>query len=138
MPKNKLTLKIIFFLASTDVLETFINFCFKKSALAGAGFSVNSVIGLILFIKAVALSIYLWLGFLGVILLFAVWSTILSRIDLSIAVPVASLSYILVPISSIIFLGEKVPPLRWIGILIILSGVILVSLTANKKEDIPL
>jgi len=136
MPKNKLTLKIILILASTDILETFIHFCFKKSALYGAGISIGFPDGLFLFMKAMALSPYLWFGLLGALLVFAFWSTILSKIDLSIAVPIASLSYILVPLSSIIFFHEKIPPLRWLGILIILSGVILVSLSANKK-DIP-
>jgi drug/metabolite transporter (DMT)-like permease len=64
---------------------------------------------------------------------FVIWSTILSKIDLSVAVPVASFSYILVPLASIIFLGEKVALLRWIGIIFILSGVILVSLTSKEN-----
>jgi uncharacterized membrane protein len=50
-----------------------------------------------------------------------------------VAVPVASFSYILVPLCSIIFLKETMNVLRWVGILFILSGVIVTSLTSKEK-----
>jgi undecaprenyl phosphate-alpha-L-ara4N flippase subunit ArnE len=67
-------------------------------------------------------------------LTFIIWSTILSKIDLSVAVPIASFSYILVPLVSIIFLHEKISALRWLGIFFILAGVIFVSLSSREKE----
>jgi undecaprenyl phosphate-alpha-L-ara4N flippase subunit ArnE len=65
---------------------------------------------------------------------FIIWSTILSRIDLSAAVPIASFSYILVPLVSIVFLHEKISNLRWLGIFFIILGVIFVSLSSQEKE----
>ena len=136
MLKNKLTLKIILFLLSTDMLETFTHFCFKKSALPQSATLITSPADVIIFVKAVASSGFLWLGLLSVILTFIIWSTILSRIDLSIAVPVASLSYILIPLVSIIFLNEKIVLLRWVGIFFILAGVIFVSMSAEKEQTV--
>jgi undecaprenyl phosphate-alpha-L-ara4N flippase subunit ArnE len=68
---------------------------------------------------------------------FIIWSTILSKIDLSVAVPVCSFSYVTIPLVSIIFLHEKISLLRWSGIFFILVGVIFVSLSSKEKETNP-
>jgi uncharacterized membrane protein len=51
-----------------------------------------------------------------------------------VAVPVASFSYIIIPLVSIIFLGESVPTTRWLGIGVILIGVTLVSISSHNQE----
>jgi len=131
--KKKLTFIILLFLIFSDFLETFVNFCFKKSAQNADTLEISSFSGFIIFIKAVFLSPYLWVALLTVFLIFIIWSTILSKIDLSVAVPIASFSYILVPIASIIFLHEKIGLLRWAGIFFILMGVIFVSLSTKEE-----
>jgi undecaprenyl phosphate-alpha-L-ara4N flippase subunit ArnE len=134
MPKNRVTLKILLFLISTDILETFVQFCFKKTAIPESNLLIKNFGDLLVFIKSAAGNGYLWLGILSVGLTFIIWSTILSKIDLSIAVPIASSSYILVPLTSIIFLHEEVTFLDWSGILCILIGVIIVSKSTRKEE----
>ncbi|MDD4954808.1 MAG: EamA family transporter, partial [Candidatus Omnitrophica bacterium] len=69
------------------------------------------------------------------ILIFVIWSTILSKIDLSVAVPVASFSYILVPLTSIVFLHEKINGVRWLGIIFILMGIIFTSLSSKERIE---
>lgn len=133
MRKNGLTLKIIAFLAFSDILETFTQFCFKKSAVSQSAFEITSLSDAFSFIRTILPSHFLWLGLLSVILTFIIWSTILSKIDLSVAVPIASLSYILVPLVSLTFLGEKITALRWTGILFILIGVMFVSMSTGKE-----
>jgi drug/metabolite transporter (DMT)-like permease len=133
MFKKRLTLKILLFLILSDILETFIQFCFKKSTLPVTGFSVTTPAEVFNFIKTVAASPFLWIGICAVLAIFVIWSTILSKIDLSVAVPVASFSYILVPLCSIIFLKETINPLRWMGIVFILCGIILTSLSSKEK-----
>jgi drug/metabolite transporter (DMT)-like permease len=135
MSKKRITLTILLFLIFSDILETFTQFCFKKSALTGSVIDIVNFSQIAAFIHSAIASPFLWIGLLSVILTFAIWSTILSKIDLSVAVPVASFSYILVPLTSIIFLHEKVALLRWVGILFILAGVILVSLTSEEKKE---
>ena len=135
MYKNKLTLKILFFLISTDILETFTQYCFKKSAIPQSDVFISNFSDLLIFIKPIVGSGFLWIGFLSTLLAFVIWSSILSKIDLSVAVPIASSSYILVPLVSIFFLGEEMAWLDWAGIFFILTGVIIVS-SSTKKEKI--
>ena len=136
MPKHKLTVKIFLFLILSDALETFHQFCFKKSALSESDPNMKGVYDILIFFKVVFSSPFFWIGLLSLILMFIIWSTILTKIDLSIAVPVASFSYILVALVSIIFLYEKVTLLRWFGIFLILVGVIFVSVSSHEKESV--
>lgn len=129
---NHLTLKIILLLVFTDMLETFTQFCFKKAALTGTEILVPSLPQAITFVQAMLSSGFLWMGALSVMLIFVIWSTILSRIDLSVAVPIASFSYILVPLVSIFYFHERIDILRWLGIISILTGVIMVTKSAEK------
>jgi len=55
------------------------------------------------------------------------WLAVLSRVALSYAYPMLSLSYVLVVAASAVLLHEHVSPLRIIGVLIICVGVIVVS-----------
>jgi drug/metabolite transporter (DMT)-like permease len=134
MFKKKLTLKILSVLIFSDLLETFTQFCFKKSTFSQSEFYITGLLDSVVFLKGVFSSPFLWVGLLSVALTFIIWSTILSKIDLSVAVPIASFSYILVPLVSIIFLHEKISALRWLGIFFILAGVIFVSLSSREKE----
>jgi len=136
MHKGKITLKIILLLIFTDILETLIQFCFKKSALTASTLQITHPADILIFAKTVIFSGFLWLGVLTVTVVFILWSTILSKIDLSVAVPVCSFSYILVPLVSIIFFNEKITLLRWLGIFLILTGVIFVSMSARKYEGV--
>lgn len=132
MLKKRLTLIIFLSLVFSDFLETFTQFCFKKTALSADLFALKNLSGLPAFFHGAFFSGFLWLGFLSVALTFIIWSSILSRLDLSVAVPVASFSYILVPLASIILLNEKISILRWEGIFFILMGVIFVSLSTKE------
>ena len=134
MFKNRLTVKVLFFLVLTDFMETFTHLCFKKSVFAETGFTINKAADIFIFLQSVFLSPFLWLGILSVMLTFILWSSLLSKIDLSVAVPVCSFSYILIPLASIIFLHEKVSLSRWSGVLFILLGVVFVSLSTSEKE----
>jgi len=134
MFKSKLTLKILGFLLLTDFMETFTHLCFKKSALTESGFVINKAFDVLVFLQSVFSSPFLWLGVLSVLATFIIWSSLLSKIDLSVAVPVCSFSYVLVPLASVFFLHEKVSLFRWSGVLFILLGVVFVSLSASEKE----
>ena len=135
MFKKKVTFKILLLLIASDVLETAVHFFFKKSTL---GFSQGQVTDLVTaadFLKLVFSSPFLWVGLLTVAAVFIIWSMVLSKIDLSVAVPIASFSYILVPVVSIIFLHEQITALRWLGIFFVLAGVILVSLSSKERTE---
>jgi drug/metabolite transporter (DMT)-like permease len=58
---------------------------------------------------------------------FGLWLAVLSWEDLSVALPMQALNYIIVAFLSQWFLGESVTPMRWAGIVIILIGVGIVA-----------
>lgn len=134
MLNKRITLKILFFLVLTDFLETFTHLCFKKSALLEQEVVITGIYDAAYFLQTVFSSPFLWAGILSVTVTFIIWSSLLSKIDLSVAVPICSFSYILVPLASIIFLREEVGLFRWAGVAFILLGVIFVSLSASEKE----
>jgi drug/metabolite transporter (DMT)-like permease len=135
MPKQKFTLKIFLFLVSTDVLETFHQFCFKKSALLENNPNMTGFYDILTFFIVIFSSPFFWFGLLSLILAFIIWSTILSKVDLSVAVPVASFSYVLVALVSLFVLHEHVSLLRWFGIFLILIGVIFISMSSYIEES---
>lgn len=116
-----------------DVLETFAHLFFKKSALQQSALQIDNLAAALIFLQSVLSSPFLWCGLLMVFLVFIIWATVLSKIDLSVAVAVCSFSYILVPTASIIFLNEKIGILRWLGIIFILIGIIFVALSSKEK-----
>ena len=68
-----------------------------------------------------------WLG-LGLYISATVsWLAVLSRIDLSVAYPLASMNYVLVTILAATVLHEQVGLLRWAGTLCILVGILVVA-----------
>ena len=134
MLAKKITIRVFLLLLTSDILETFTQFCFKKSTLAAGPYGVHGAQQLFAFLWPVALSPYLWVGLFLVFSTFIVWSTVLSKIDLSVAVPVASSSYFFVPLVSVVFLKEHISLMRWFGIICILTGVIFVSLSSKEKN----
>ncbi len=64
-----------------------------------------------------------------------VWIVVLSRVQLSFAYPLLGLSYVLVVLSSALFLHEQVAPVRWLGVLLIVAGIALVSRTGQAAEQ---
>ena len=135
MFKKKVTFKILLLLVASDIFETAVHFFFKKSTLGSSQVQVTDLATMAVFLKAVFSSGFLWAGLLTVAAVFIIWSMILSKIDLSVAVPIASFSYILVPAVSIIFLHEQITALRWLGVFFVLAGVILVSLSSKERLE---
>lgn len=55
------------------------------------------------------------------------WLLVLSRFDLSYAYPMLALMYVLVPLAARVFLNESIPRGRWIGIILVIVGVVIVA-----------
>lgn len=58
---------------------------------------------------------------------FFLWLAVLSWEDLSVALPMQALNYVLVAFLSQYFLGETVSPLRWTGTILVCVGVMLIT-----------
>ena len=57
----------------------------------------------------------------------AIWTIALTKLPLSIAFPVGSVSFVFVALLSFLLLKERVNKRKWAGIALILAGVVLVS-----------
>lgn len=56
------------------------------------------------------------------------WVYALSKTPLSFAYPIISVSFALTVLGARLFLGEAVPPVRWVGVGVITAGVCIVGL----------
>ncbi len=95
---------------------------------------VNALLSEIL--KA-ALEPRVWIATFMIMGSFLLWSRALSLVDLSVAVPVISLNLATVPVGASLLLGEDITPKRWLGISLIVTGVIVSSLTRYKPGTHP-
>lgn len=66
---------------------------------------------------------FVWFGIITTTLYFFLWMVVLSIADVSWALPLRSIQYLLVAVMAILFLGEKVSKKRWIGIGLVTVGI---------------
>jgi drug/metabolite transporter (DMT)-like permease len=73
----------------------------------------------------------LWVGLVlfGISSIF--WLVVLSRVDLSLAYPMVGFSYVVIVMIAALVLHENVPPLRWLGVVIIAVGIALVGVSSR-------
>jgi len=135
MKQNHLTLKIFFLIVLNDIVDTIAQL-FMKKGLVLTGISSVTFSNIAEFVAKSASSFLLWLGITFYALNFLVWIIILYKVDLSIAMPVGSTSYILVPIVAIIFLHEYVSSLQWLGVLCIVVGIHFVSQSKSYASEV--
>lgn len=120
-------------IVATDICESVAQ-TFIKKGLNNTGMSSVTFANLLEFMSRSASSCFVWAGVLIFIINFFIWITVLSRVDLSVAFPVGSTSYIFVPILAMIFLYEAINPVRWVGILLIIAGIHFTARSSHVKE----
>ena len=134
MKQNRLTLKIFFLIVLNDIVDTIAQLFMKKGLLL-MGIGPVTLRNIAELVFKGASSFLLWIGIILYASNFLVWIIVLYKIDLSIAMPVGSTSYILVPIAAIIFLHEYVSPLKWLGVLCIVVGIRFVSQSKSCASE---
>ncbi len=67
------------------------------------------------------------LGTIMLAIFFFLWLAVLSWEDLTVALPMQALNYVLVAFLSQYFLGETVSPMRWVGTILVCLGVMLIT-----------
>ena len=77
----------------------------------------------------------IWAGIVCMLLFMIFHMLVLSWADYSFVMPFTAVSYALVPILGHVWLGEAVPPLRSVGIALIVFGVVLVSRTPPRTTE---
>ena len=68
-----------------------------------------------------------WLGLSMYLLGALVWLLVLARIDVSLAYPFVGLGFIFIMLLGFFLLGEAISPVRIIGTLLVVAGVVLIS-----------
>lgn len=80
---------------------------------------------------------YIWLGIGCLMGFFVAHMLLLTWADYSYVQPATSLSYLSIAILSYLVLGEMISPLRWVGVIIICVGVIVVGRTSPSSTEGP-
>lgn len=83
--------------------------------------------GLLATLTVASRSPLVWLGLALYGLGALTWIVVLSRVDLSLVYPLGAINYALIVVLSRIFLGEAVPPLRWVAVATICVGIVLLA-----------
>ena len=74
---------------------------------------------------------FIWVGLTLFGISAALWIIVLSRTELSFAYPFAALTYVIILMFDRFVLDKTVPSLRWIGVLFVVTGIILISRTQH-------
>jgi uncharacterized membrane protein len=91
---------------------------------------VASAMDLVRLFTGIFSSGWIWMGIGALLLYLSCFMVALSWADYSYVSPSSATVFAVVPLVGHFLLGEKVPPLHWVGILIICVGVGLVGHTA--------
>ena len=134
MKRSPLTLKIFALIVSTDILDSLAQL-FMKKGLVVTGIDIVTFSNLFDFISRNTSSPLVWVGLFFYAVSFFAWIVVLTQVDLSIALPLGSTSYILIPSMAMFFLHETISPIRWLGIFLIIGGIHFVS--KSKQQTAP-
>ncbi|HEY9155693.1 MAG TPA: EamA family transporter [Opitutaceae bacterium] len=134
MKRGQVSFAILGALLGNEILDSFAQYCFKRAADSQGAMALSHLSAAWPFLLGVVSSGYLWLGIALIALVFTSWTSVLSKVDLSVASPITSFSYVFVALTSLIFLHEHISALRWTGIVCILVGVAIVSHSAETEE----
>lgn len=107
--------------------ELFLKMGARATAHLGLGPSWTGVTGLA--------SAWTWLGMAFLILSLVSWLYILRNVPLSIAFPLSNVVHVFVPLTSWFFLNEVISTTRWVGIALLLTGLLIVAKPFARIEE---
>lgn len=85
-------------------------------------------------VKAGANNPSILLGVAFEALFFVALLVLLSRSDVSFVWPLTALGFVLTTLAAKFFLQEEIPPMRWLGVLLIVLGAGLITFSEKAKE----
>ena len=78
---------------------------------------------------------WVWLGILAMIASLVTWLNALRAVPLSLAFALAGIIHALVPLACWLWLGEAISGRRWIGIALVIAGVVVSAKPAMAVEE---
>lgn len=128
-----LTLKIFLAVFLNDVIDAIAQVLMKKGIVGGEVHFWN-LHDLAFFVAQNAASPLVIIGLVLCALNFFLWIIVLTKIDLSLAVPLGSTTYAMIPFFAVVFLHEKISPMGIAGILCVILGILILS--RSKSADL--
>jgi drug/metabolite transporter (DMT)-like permease len=119
-------LSLIVFISLCD---TFRELFLKSGVNALNQFNPGNIKEVILFILKLIRTPRVWISLLFGFLSLFIWLFILSKVDLNFAFSLDSMHYVFIALASQFILKEKVRLIRWVGTLLIVLGITLVTLS---------
>lgn len=126
MEKN--VILIISLIILTSVFDT-INQVFLKSSVNSVKISVVGIKKVFIFFINLLKVPRLWIGFTFSTISLLIWLFVLSKADLNFSFSIDSMHYIFIAFASRLFLKEKIGVFRWIGTILIMTGITIVSIS---------
>src|SRR5258706_7446090 len=77
----------------------------------------------------------IWIGIIFLIGFMASYMTVLSWADYSYVMPAGAFGYAILTLLAVVFLHENVSPRRWVGVVLICVGVLLVGQTRPRTTE---
>jgi len=121
---------IMLLIISTSICDT-ISQLFLKTSINSLNASITSIKKIFGFIIRLALIPKVWIGFIFSCLSLFIWLFVLSKADLNFAFSLDSMHYIFIALASSLILKEKVESKRWVGTILVVLGIILVTLSGS-------
>ena len=87
-------------------------------------------------VSRVFMSGYIWLGVASLLTFFVAYMLILSWADFSYVQPASSVALLVVALLGYFYLGERISPLHWAGIVVICLGVFVVGNTPPRTTEV--
>ena len=78
---------------------------------------------------------WVWGGIVAIVLSFVTWLAAIRTLPLSLAFLASNVIHILVPIGSWLILGEAISSRRWIGITLVLIGLLILAKPVAQMEE---
>jgi uncharacterized membrane protein len=107
-----------------------------KRGMTDIGVVEFSGSGLAHFFRLTVANPIIWLGILFLLGFMICYMTVLSWADYSYVMPAGAFGYALLTFLAVIFLHENVSPRRWVGVILICIGVMLVGQTKPRTTEV--
>lgn len=78
----------------------------------------------------------IWIGIVFLVGFMVSYMTVLSWADYSYVMPAGAFGYALLTLLAVVFLHENVSPRRWVGVILICIGVLLVGQTRPRTTEV--
>jgi multidrug transporter EmrE-like cation transporter len=117
---------IIFLIFLTDLCDTVSQLSLKHS-INTLDLHIDSVRKIFNLLFRLARVPRIWISFIFSTLSLSIWLFVLTRAELNFAYSLDSMRYILITVASVFILKEKVGFVRWLGIISVVIGIILVA-----------